>query len=433
MIFRLLSLCVLPATLFGADYFVSGLGDDKNPGDSPEAAFRTIQTAANLAAPGDVINVMNGEYTNACAACSVVDLTRSGTAEAWIVLRAYGDHKPVLRFNGWNGILIKGGASYIEITGLELQGARAEYTFEYCRAERANNNPLCNGNGISIDGRNDGDSKPHHIRIARNHVWQCPGGGINAIQADHVIIEDNIVHENAWYSRFANSGISVYQAWNSDDEPGPKIIIRRNRVFNNRSLVEWSATNKLSDGNGIIIDDLRNTQNNSKIGVYRGGVRVENNLAFNNGGAGVNVYLADQADIINNTVFSNGQVVGYADIVVNQSDSVKVLNNIAYSRRNARPIQVIRSVNVLVDYNLSFNGSEPPAGPNDAVADPSFVAASTEWGLADFRPAEGSPAIGSGDGTVAPAEDLEGKPRPTDGRVARGALEPRPKAPEEEK
>jgi len=415
----------------GAEYFVSGAGDDKNAGDSPDSAFRTIQKAANLAGPGDVISVMNGEYTNACASCSVVDMTRSGTADAWIVLRAYTDQRPVLKFNGWNGIQIKGGASYIEVSGLEIQGSRSEYTFEYCRAERGNNNPLCNGNGISIDGRNDGDNKPHHIRISRNRIWQCAGAGINAIQADYVTIEDNVVHENAWYSRFANSGISVYQAWNSDDQPGPKIIIRRNRSFNNRSLVDWMATNKLSDGNGIIIDDLRNTQNKSTLGVYRGGVRVENNLSYNNGGAGINVYLSDQVDLINNTVYKNGQVVGYPDIIVNDTSSVRVLNNIAYSRRAAQPIQVLKGVNVLVDYNLTFNGSETPVGPNDVVADPQFTAPSTEWGLADFRPVEGSPAIGSGDGTVAPSEDLEGKPRPADGRVAKGAYEPRPAPPPE--
>ena len=201
-----------------------------------------------------------------------------------------------------------------------MQRARSEYTFEYCRTERVNNNPLCNGNGISVDGRNDGGNKPHHIRIAGNHVWQCPGGGINAIQADFVTIEDNLVHENAWYSRFANSGISAYQAWNFDDKPGPKIMIRRNHVFN----VDWSATNRLSDGNGIIIDDLRNTQNNSRLGVYRGGVRVENNLSFNNGGAGIQAFLCDDVEIVNNTVSKNGQVVGYADILVNQSASVKV-------------------------------------------------------------------------------------------------------------
>jgi hypothetical protein len=413
----------LAVVMAGTEYFVSGSGDDRNNGLALTTPFRTIQKAANLSAPGDVINVMDGEYTNACASCSVVDITRSGTADNWIVFRALPGHKPVLRPNGWHGFQIKGGASYIEISGFEVQGNRADVTFEFCRAERNNNNPQCNGNGITIDGRNDGANKPHHIRIARNRVSQVPGGGINAIQTDYVTIEDNIVHENAWYSRFANSGISVYQAWNFDDQPGPKILIRRNQVFNNRSLVDWSVTNRLSDGNGIIIDDLRNTQNNSTLGVYRGGVRVENNLSFNNGGAGVQTFFSDQVDVINNTAYKNGQVVGYADILINQSGMVRVLNNIAYSRRAAMPINVLQSSNTRVDYNLTFNGTANVTGANDLQADPRFAAHSTEWAMSDFRLLEGSPALGSGEVTMAPAEDLNGVKRGGNGQVTRGAFE----------
>ncbi|MFN0121133.1 MAG: right-handed parallel beta-helix repeat-containing protein [Blastocatellia bacterium] len=407
----------------GTEYFVSGSGDDRNKGLALTAPFRTIQKAANLGAPGDVINVMDGEYTNACANCPVVDITRSGKADNWIVFRAYPGHKPVLRYNGWHGFQIKGGASYIEISGFEVQGNRADMTFEYCRAERNNNNPLCNGNGITIDGRNDGGNKPHHIRIARNRIWQVPGGGINAIQTDYVTIEDNLVYENAWHSRFANSGVSVYQAWNFDDQPGPKIIIQRHQVFNNRSLVDWSVTNKLSDGNGIIIDDLRNTQNNSTLGVYRGGVRVENNLVFNNGGAGIQTFFSDQVEIINNTAYKNGQVVGYADILVNQSGQVRVLNNIAYSRRSALPINVLQSRDTRVDYNLTFNGIASVTGPNDRQADPRFAAPGTEWGQCDFHLLPGSPAAGSGERAFAPAQDLEGAARSTNDGVTRGALE----------
>lgn len=418
--------CLTPALLSATEYFVSGAGDDKNSGTTPDSAFRTIQKAANLANPGDVVSVMNGQYSNACGGCSVVDVTRSGSADAWIVFRAYEGHKPMLKFDGWHGFQIKGGASYIEITGFEVQGSRAEQTFEYCRAERQNNNPLCNGNGITADGRGDGDKKPHHIRIANNRVWQCTGGGINAIQADYVTIEDNVVHENAWYSRFANSGISIYQAWNFDDETGQKIVIRRNRVFNNRSIVDWSATNRLSDGNGIIVDDLRNTQNGSRLGVYKGVVRIENNLSFNNGGAGIQSFLSDNVEVINNTAYKNGQVVNYADILINQCLGARVMNNIASSRKGGRPIEVIRGGNVQVDFNLIFGGTQPAAGPNDLVGDPLFIAESTEWAVSDFRPLAGSPAVGSGDGAVAPGEDLAKQSRPAGGRVARGAFEPVP-------
>jgi parallel beta-helix repeat protein len=408
---------LLPALLCGSDYFVAGTGKDNNHGNSPASPFRTIQKALDLARAGDVVNVMNGEYRNTCGDCAIAEFKRSGAEGAWITLRAYPGHKPVLNFDSWKAILIKGGASYIEISGLEIHGDRADYTFEYCRAESAKNNQYCNGSGINIDGREDGPHKPHHIRIAGNHIWQCPAGGINAIQADYVTIEDNIIHENAWYSRFAMSGISIYQAWNSDEKAGPKIIVRRNRVFNNRSLVDWMVQNKLSDGNGIIIDDLRNTQNQSHIGPYHGGVLVENNLCFNNGGAGITAYLSDGVQIINNTTYKNGQVVGYADIFVNQSNSVKVFNNIA-----SNPIQVAGSDKVTVDYNLTSKGASTINGSHNIVSDPRFVAASTEWALADFHLAPGSPAIGSANASVAPSDDLERRKRALNGKVSRGAF-----------
>lgn len=420
--FGLLSVLTLGAT----EYFVSCSGNDTNSGTSPEAAFRTIQKAANLTAPGDIVTVMNGEYTNSCAACSVVDITRSGSPDAWIVYRAYEGHKPLLRFNGWHGFQIRSGASYIEILGFDLRGGRTSQTFEFCRAERQNSNPLCNGNGITADGRNDGERKPHHIRIANNRVWQCAGGGINAIQADYITIEDNIVHENAWHARFANSGINIYQAWNSDSETTTKIIIRRNRVFNNRSLVDWFATNRLSDGNGIIIDDLRNTQNSSQLGPYKGAILVENNLSFNNGGAGIQAYLSDRIDFINNTTYLNGQVVDYGEIRVNQCSAVRILNNIAVARPNGRAIEIIRGVDVFSDYNLAFGGSVSSPGPNDLIADPLFLSPSTEWALSDFRPSDKSPAKESGDPSLLLDLDLDRKPRPSAGRVSRGALEPLP-------
>ena len=50
---------------------------------------------------------------------------------------------------------------------------------------------------------------------------------------------------------------------------------------------------------------------------------------------GFGPFKSDDVEIVNNTAYKNGQVVGYADIMVNQSASVKVVNKIAYSRQGA--------------------------------------------------------------------------------------------------
>ena len=83
----------------------------------------------------------------------------------------------------------------------------------------------------------------------------------------------------------------------------------------------------------------------------------------------------------------------------------------------------MRGLSVLVDYNLTFNGSLPAAGPNDLVGDPQFEVTSTEWGMADFRLRETSPARRSGDNSVAPPDDLNGRSRVGGELVSRGAYE----------
>lgn len=429
--FRLLSLAVLASTSLSAtSWYVSPSGSDANAGTSPDTAFMTIRKAANTTQPGDIVNVADGVYTNSCAGCPVADITRSGAADAWIVYRAWPGAHPHIHFTGWAAFSLHGGASYIQITGFDIRGSRTVARFETCRAQalESNPDPLCNGNGISIDGRQDGAAKPHHIRIDHNRIWQCAGGGVAVMQADYVTTEDNIVSENAWYARYAASGISYYQSWNSDSSTTTKMIVRRNTVFNNRALVDWTATGTppyhLSDGNCIIVDDLRGTQN-SEMQPYVARTLVENNLAFDCGGGGITIYSSDHVDVFNNTTFKNSQVVDYGEIFINQSGDVRVENNIFYSRDGATTVKTYSATGFLLDYNLYFNGSlQATAGPHDLTADPLFISAETDNAIADFHPLKTSPAASSALVAAAPADDQSGRLRSNPAGPSRGALEP---------
>ena len=427
---RMLPLLVLTVSAWGTTYYVGGGGSDANSGLSESAAFQTIQTAANKTLPGDVVYVMNGVYTT-CTGCVVLDITRSGTANAWITYQAYPGHRPLISAGAaWNAILIHGGAAYVAIKGFHLQGNLPNVTLAQCTAEAlkalANPDPACNGNGITIDGSQDGANKPHHILISGNEVYDFPGGGIGTAQADYVVVEDNFVHENAWYSQYGNSGISLWESWNYDNGPAPHSIIRRNRVFDNRSLVPWMVTGQLTDGDGIIIDTSRNNQSGSdNIGAYQGGFLVENNLSVNNGGAGLLTYQSDNVTFLNNTVYGNGLVVKYADIFVNQSGSVNVWNNVVESAATGTAVNVYGSTNVQFDYNVYWNGPvNGTAGPHDLTADPQFNVPGTDPSSSDFHTLESSPAARSGNLSVAPPDDLEGLTRPQQpGTVNRGAYE----------
>src|SRR6478735_1294662 len=59
------------------ELFVSETGDDSADG-SRAHPFKTIQKAADIAEPGDILSVMDGTYKNTRPNGAVVDLTRSG-------------------------------------------------------------------------------------------------------------------------------------------------------------------------------------------------------------------------------------------------------------------------------------------------------------------------------------------------------------------
>ena len=129
-----------------------------------------------------------------------------------------------------------------------------------------------------------------------------------------------------------------------------------------------------SDGNGIIIDDFRNTQYSSTYGKYTPTTLVENNLVIGNGGAGIHIFLTDNVTTRNNTVFNNcldpiglGTWRGNLN-VVNGSNEI-FANNISVT--NATAINTFNATNfALMDAstnssnignvwinNLSFNGT----------------------------------------------------------------------------
>ena len=119
-------------------YYVSAgaAGNDSNDGLSASSPFKTIQKAADLTNPGDTVQIMNGVYTNSNPNGQVVKITRSGTESAWITYKAYPGHFPKLQSNGWNGIGIENGASYIEVNGLEVVGNNNNITLDYAISQK---------------------------------------------------------------------------------------------------------------------------------------------------------------------------------------------------------------------------------------------------------------------------------------------------------
>lgn len=407
----------------GTTYYVSGKGNDRNTGRTTSSTFRTIQRAADLSKPGDKVLIMDGVYKNAHPSGAVIDIKRSGRANAWITYKAYPGQRPKLQHNGWHGIWINDGASYIEVDGLEVEGNNGKISRSYGLSQKYNqSNPLTNGNCIGIEGGQDGRS--HHIRILNNKVHNCGGGGISAIESDYVTIDNNEVFNNAWYSVYGCSGISLLNNWNSDNNQNYKMFVTRNKVYNNKMLVPWIFNGKIQDGNGIIVDRGMNKQKGSKLSAYRGRTLIASNISYKNGGGGIHTFQSENIDIVYNTSYMNNQSpeISYGQISVNASNNINVLNNILYSERG-KPINVrYGGKNVRFDYNLNANSSSISAsGSSDMIADPLFMNPYN----GDFRLKSTSPAINSGMKFNNVKTDFLGDPRVKGSRSDRGAYEMR--------
>ncbi len=397
-------------------YYVSGTGNDRNSGRTTSSAFRTIQRAADLTNPGDTVLIMNGEYKNAPGRGGVVGIKRSGKANAWITYKAYPGHFPKIRFNTWNGIILSNGVSYIEINGLEVIGDNANITLAYALSQKKNSsNARTNGTCINIDGRNGG---VHHINILNNKVHDCSAAGISVIGADYVKIDNNTVYNTSWYTLYGTSGISFVKNWNSDNSRGYKMFVTNNRAYNNRNYVPWIGRGIITDGNGIIID----VSKEGTKGAYIGRTLIANNLSYKNGGSGIHAHSSEHIDIVNNTVYGNGQTpeLTKGQLYAGYSNDVKLFNNIIYASPGQKANSNTKNTNVIYDYNIYPKGAVIAVmGTHDIIADPLLVNPS----IADFRIKANSPAINRGYYWNDVKTDYAGKPRPSGGKYDIGAHE----------
>jgi hypothetical protein len=432
-------------------WHVSGAGNDNNDGKTATKAFRTLKKAATIVKPGDVVLIGNGDYTDIDKSDggAVVTLSTSGRADAWITWKAAPGAKPVVRPAGWCGIQVTG--SYNILEGLTVTGANDSLVLLEAQMDTKNKtpDPKYNTNGIFFNGRTRSpEEKPHHLIIRACTVNDCPGGGIVGIEMDYLTIEDCRVYNNAWFMRYGGSGITTLNNWAYDDAPGYHIIIQRNTVWNNKTMVPWEKIGKLSDGNGILLDvtdqarngatnpnaDAAVTALNEKPKIdsallkprrpeWKGRALIANNLSAFNGGSGIHTFRTKHVDIINNTTYHNGGIVGYQELFPNNCEDIVILNNIIIPRPGGKVTSNNKNTNIRWDYNLYSKEQNVFKGANDVLADPKFIDANMDVVNANFRLTKSSTGLNSGTNDLAQPTDITGKPRPKTGGRDRGAFE----------
>ncbi len=402
------------------NYYVSPTGNDDDDGVTLTTPFLTIERATYAVLPGDTVFIRNGVYTKNDPESLIAYLTVSGTENNPITFRNYPGETPILQLNNTNwGAVAINGCDYIIIDGLTIIGNNDNITLAYALEQQVNtSNPATSGNGIAINTEyNNETNRPHHTIVRNCTLSKCGGGGIYTYNADYTTIENNIVSECGWYAPYGNSGISMYQNWNSDTYTGIKNYIIGNTCYRNENYIPFYVAGTITDGNGIIIDDGRNTQNNSTLGIYTGTTYIANNLVFDNGARGIHCYQSDNVIIVNNTSYHNGQspTTQEGELTAFDASNITYFNNIVSPSGTIPPIYAYpeTTANIVSQYNLMTNNASlaNPTGTNNLYGSADFVMASTNANVADFHILSASLAINAGTINQAPLQDKDGNLR----------------------
>lgn len=277
-----------------ATYFVAPTGFDGNPGTLAQP-FRTIQPAANLAVPGDIIEIADGSYPR-------FTVSKIATAPSPIVFRASAS---VTIDTGTStgapeGIAIAG-SQHVVLYGLRVINAFSQgvgiadsqfITLQGCTLAN------CGDNGLLITRSSD-------CLIEGNHVFGAvAGSGIFVTGAsDRVTLRGNFSHDNA------SQGIDLVGGA-SGDNVCSQCVIERNLCASNLNV-------------GIRFGSVRDSD-------------LRNNLVRHNGGFGIELSDAAQGTgfgslnnrLLHNTVLFNSGQGQAALALLNVSTGNTISNNV---------------------------------------------------------------------------------------------------------
>ncbi len=352
-------------------YYVSTRGSDSSSGHAGDP-FRTIQRAADVAAPGDTIVVQPGIYVGGER---IVSVTRSGTPGRPITFVSERKWEAVL--DGQSGRSSAGwyfgpGTGHVRVEGFELRDLHA-HGFDFY------------GGGV------------HDIVIARNHVHHvgrnCTDtrngrtGASLGDSAQRITFDGNIWHH---IGRFA---------------PGEQGCVPETRYYQNHDHGIYVA-----DADQILI------RNNVFYGFERGWPIHR----YSSGGRTVRGLT-----IVNNTFAGRNPYREGHIILATATEGLRIENNIFHGPNAAAlNFEDLRFSGAAVRNNMVQGASLKTGKPRGVKFSDNWENTDPKLGDAtDFRPRYDSPAIDAGLPLADVPHDAEGVPRPRGSGYDLGAYE----------
>ena len=407
--------CLLWATvspMLAADRYVDSAGSDAGDGSFGNP-WRTLQHAAGEVGPGDRVIVAPGAYAG-------FHLTASGAAD-----------NPI-EFLGQGGALINQ-QNPVTPDGINLEGASHVVVdgFTVVDMPRA---------GVRAVGNSSNFAEFVTVRnvVARdNFKWGIFTG----------FVDDLLIEQNETSGAEDEHGIYVS---NSGDRP----VIRNNEIWGNHANGIHINGDASLGGDGVISGAVVSSNviydngQGGGSGINMDGVqdsRIENNLVYDTHASGISLYRIDGGApstgnlVVNNTVHvaDDGR---WALNIQNASADNTVRNNILLNEHSFRGALDISSDSLSgldSDHNIVISRFTTNGGNSvlnlaewqsltggdanslvDVPGDLFF-----DWTTGDYDLLPTASAIDAGASAVAPATDLEGRPRPVGDGFYIGAVE----------
>ena len=481
--------------------YVSTHGGDSNPG-TKEKPFLTVQHAADVANPGDTINIRGGKY------CERLAVTSSGNAnQGYITFRSEPGETAVLDGScltpevGDSPMVVLRNVSYVKIEHLEIGNYRTDqsnrvpagirvyghgshieirnnnvHNIEQTYPGRRSPGSGANGFGIAVYGTDatspisdlivDGNDVHNlqtgsseslvlngnvtNFRVTRNRVHNNNNIGIDIIGFEHTAKDpavdrarDGIVAENHVYDITSRGNPAYRNDANSDGiyvDGGTRVVIERNIINNVDFGIELASEHGDRDTSHII------ARNNLIYSCHTAGISIGgydekrgsthdtvfvNNTLYKNDTWHTGTGEIQMQFYLRNNIFKNNIIyIGDSNQALRSrsgrmdsgTPTVTFDHNLYYSPAGANKVKWSYDGK---DYS-SFQAYVKATGEdrNSKFADPEFVDPAAH----NFHLKKDSPAIGSGVNLGKDnvgTEDLDGKPRCTNGKIDLGCYEMR--------